>query len=246
MKANNTNSTPTHVAVIMDGNGRWAKQNKLPRIEGHRRGAKTVKEIVQVSRELGVKYLTLFSFSTENWNRSEKEVDGLMNLFRHSLKNETSQLAKNGIKLRLIGDRQRLPADLIDLVASSEEETEVCDGMELILALSYGGREEIVDACRNIAEKAKQGVLNPDEIDAQLVASNLWTADIPDPDLLIRTSGEMRISNFLLWQLAYSEIVVTEKFWPEFGKEDFKLCLEEYLGRERRFGLTSEQLVKNA
>ncbi len=246
MKANSANSIPTHVAVIMDGNGRWAKQNMLPRIEGHRRGAKTVKEIVQVSRELGIKYLTLFSFSTENWNRTEKEVDGLMNLFRHSLKNETSELAKNGIRLRLIGDRKRLPADLIESVASSEKETKVCDGMELILALSYGGREEIVDACRSVAEKVKEGVLSLDEIDAQVLASNLWTAEIPDPDLLIRTSGEMRISNFLLWQLAYSEIVVTEKFWPEFSKDDFKQCLQEYLGRERRFGLTSEQVAKNA
>ncbi len=234
-----------HIAIIMDGNGRWAKSRGLSRIEGHKRGAKSVEQVVEGCRELGVKYLTLFSFSTENWGRSPDEIFGLMTLFKHYLKTETKRLKKNGVRLRALGDISKFSDDVITALRQSEEETKENDELNLILALSYGGREEILAATKAIAEGVKEGKIEASKINHEFFRSQMWSADIPDPDLLIRTSGEMRISNFLLWQLAYSEIVVTDQLWPDFDKESLKLCLDQYYSRERRFGLTSEQITKN-
>ena len=234
--------SPRHIAIIMDGNGRWAKKRGLPRIEGHRQGSKSVEKIVTACRERGVKYLTLFSFSTENWNRPKDEIDGLMSLFKLYLSSQTKKLIKNGIRLRAIGDLEKFPKDVLAKLRQAEEKTKDFKQMTLILALGYGGREEITDAVKKIAQEVKLGELAPEEINNDLIKSKMWSSDIPDPELLIRTSGEMRISNFLLWQLAYSEIVVTKVLWPEFDGEVLENCIEEFQKRERRFGLTSEQI----
>ena len=233
---------PRHIAVIMDGNGRWARGRGLPRIEGHRAGAKSVRRVVEECRRLGVRYLTLFSFSTENWQRSADEVGGLMKLFKRYLDSELSTLNDNGVRLRAIGDLQRLPGFVRDSLQRTMELTQNNDGMDLILAVSYGAREEIVHAAKEIAARAAEGKLSPQEVDEELFASCLWTSDVPDPDLLIRTSGEMRISNFLLWQLAYSEIVISPLFWPDFDEAALKESIAEYQSRERRFGMTTEQI----
>jgi undecaprenyl diphosphate synthase len=231
----------THVAIIMDGNGRWAKGRLLPRIEGHRAGAKTVRMVVEESRRLGVRYLTLFTFSTENWRRPVSEVGALMQLFAQYLESELDLLLKNGIRLRSIGDRSRLPEPVQNLLSKTEKATEKNTGMDLILALSYGGREEIASAARRIAEEVKAGSLSAEQINEDTFRNYLYAPDVPDVDLLVRTSDEFRISNFLLWQLAYSEMVVTPVAWPEFGKDEFLRCIEEYGTRVRRFGLTDEQ-----
>jgi undecaprenyl diphosphate synthase len=241
----NTN-IPRHIAVIMDGNGRWAKKLGLNRIEGHKAGAQSVRKIVEQCRRRGVRHLTLFSFSTENWQRSASEVAGLMELFSQYLKSELGSLQKNGIRLRAIGDIGRLPFAVRSLLKSALDKTAENDGMDLILAISYGGREEIINAAKIIADKVRKGLITIEQIDNQEFSKCLWTEDIPDPDLLIRTSGEMRVSNFLLWQIAYSEIVVTEELWPEFNEESLDKCLLEYSQRERRFGLTSEQVSQLA
>jgi undecaprenyl diphosphate synthase len=233
---------PAHVAIIMDGNGRWAKARHLPRVEGHRNGAKAVRSVVEESRRLGIRYLTLFSFSTENWLRPEQEVSALMGLFCQYLEREADLLEKNGIRLQAIGALERLPAKALKLLDSVRERTSTLNGMDLILALSYGGRDELVQAARNIAVQVKAGKLDPESIDSNLVRRNLYAPDIPDPDLLIRTSSECRISNFLLWQLAYSEIVISPELWPDFSKEEYQRCLIEFCGRKRRFGLTAEQV----
>ncbi len=233
---------PKHVAIIMDGNGRWARKRFLPRIEGHRNGAKSVRMVVEESRRLGIRYLTLFTFSTENWRRPEQEVGGLMHLFVQHLESELDLLLKNGVRLRAMGDLSRLPESVRSLLERNEERTKDLDGMDLILAVSYGGREEIVRAARKLASEARAGTLDPDTITEETFSGGMYLADVPDPDLLIRTSDENRISNFLLWQLAYSEIVVSPLFWPEFSKEEFMRCLHDYAGRNRRFGLTQEQL----
>lgn len=232
-----------HIAIIMDGNGRWATSKGLPRLEGHKRGSKSVERIVEACLELNIKYLTLFSFSTENWGRSPDEIFGLMTLFKHYLSTETKRLKKEGVRLRAIGDLDRFSPDVREALRKSEEATKENTKLNLILALSYGGREEIVSAVRNISQQVQAGELDPQKIDQSTIKSNMWSADIPDPDLLIRTSGEMRISNFLLWQLAYSEIVVTDVLWPDFDKAVFIKCLEQYSSRERRFGLTTEQIA---
>jgi undecaprenyl diphosphate synthase len=247
MGSSNGNSTsksnlPRHVAIIMDGNGRWAKRRHLPRIEGHRQGAKTVHMVVEECRRLGVEYLTLFAFSTENWQRPAEEVSALMKLFEHYLQSELSRLLENGIRLRAIGDLDRLPVNVRSILRENEEATKNLQGMQLILAVSYGGREEILNAARKLAKSVEQGKRSADSIDAQALRNELYGHDIPDPDLLIRTSDENRISNFLLWQLAYSEIVVSPLFWPEFSKEEFHRCIAEYGKRTRRFGLIDEQL----
>lgn len=235
---------PRHVAVIMDGNGRWAKARHLPRVEGHRQGARTVREIVEESRRLGIRYLTLFAFSTENWQRPEDEVSALMKLFLRFLESELETLLKNGIRLRAIGDLNRLPEAVRALLDRSQENTKQMQGMDLILAVSYGAREEIVHATRKISEAVLAGQIKPSEINEALIAKNLYAPEVPDPDLLIRTSNESRISNFLLWQLAYAEIVVTSALWPEFSVADYHNCLNEYRRRDRRFGLTSEQIAQ--
>ena len=235
---------PKHIAVVMDGNGRWAKERGEPRLHGHRAGARSVRLMVEQCRKWGVRYLTLFSFSTENWNRSADEVFGLMALFKEHLEAELKdgELLRNGVRLHAIGDRTRLPLPVRQLLAKVERYTESNDELHLVLAVSYGGREDIVNGARRLAEQVKKGTIRPEEITVERMSSTLWTAGIPDPDLLIRTGGEMRLSNFLLWQSAYTELVVIPEYWPEFSEAIFERCLGEFQERERRFGLTSEQL----
>jgi undecaprenyl diphosphate synthase len=229
---------PRHVAIIMDGNGRWAKARGLPRIAGHRRGAEAVRRTLVAAGELGIPYLTLFGFSSENWRRPLDEVDDLMGLLRHYLRGEIAELHKNGVRLRIIGDRARLSADIVALIDNAEALTRANRGVNLTVALSYGGRAEIVAAVRAIAAAAAAQTIAVDAIDEALIGRHLFTADLPDPDLLIRTSGEQRISNFLLWQCAYAELVFTKTLWPDFGPADLAQAITEYSGRERRYGAT--------
>jgi undecaprenyl diphosphate synthase len=229
-------SLPRHVAVIMDGNGRWAKQRHLPRIEGHRQGAESARTIIRAAGELGIKYLTLYAFSVENWNRPKDEVDALMKYLVHYLKTETGDLNKNNVRLEVIGQIYRLPENVQEHLKKSIATLSKNNGLTLIMALSYGGRTEIVDAVRGIATKVKKGELDPADITEQVVADHLYTRKWPDPDVLIRTSGEMRVSNFLLWQISYAELVVTPTLWPDFRKPQFYAALEEYNRRHRRFG----------
>jgi len=228
---------PTHVAIIMDGNGRWAKRRHLPRVEGHRNGVESVRAIVRAAGEAGVKYLTLYAFSVENWNRPKDEVDTLMRYLARFLKNEIGELNKNNVRLDAIGQIYRLPEFVQDQLKKTKAALAKNNGLTLILALSYGGRTELVEAVRSIGQKIKDGELEPAEINESLISENLYTRLYPDPDLLIRTSGEMRISNFLLWQISYSELVVTPTLWPDFRKAQFFDALEEYTRRHRRFGL---------
>ena len=230
---------PTHVAIIMDGNGRWAKARKLPRIAGHQRGAETVKTIVRAAAEMGVSFLTLYGFSSENWNRPEDEVNDLMGLLRFYLRSEINYLHENGVRLLVIGDRDRLDDDIVKLIEDAEAQTAKNKAITLVIALSYGGRSEITRAARMLATRAAAGDLSPADIDEETLEASLFTSDIPDPDLLIRTSGEKRISNFLLWQTAYSELVFVDTLWPDFSKEDFASALREFHGRERRYGTIS-------
>lgn len=234
-------SLPRHIAIIMDGNGRWAQARGLPRVEGHRAGAKTVRMVVEECRRLEIRYLTLFCFSSENWSRPEQEVSALMRLFMQYLESEAAVLAKNGVRLRAVGDHAKLPPSVKQSLDNVISKTADQNGLDLILAISYGSRDEIVNATKKIASACLAGSMKVEEISAQSIQQNLYAPDVPDPDLLIRTSAEYRISNFLLWQLAYSEIVVSSLMWPEFGKEELERCLREYAGRSRRFGLTAEQ-----
>ena len=220
----------------MDGNGRWAKQRHLPRIEGHRQGAESVRAIVRVAGEAGVKYLTLYAFSVENWSRPKEEVDTLMKYLARYLKNEIGELNRNNVRLEVIGQIYRLPEFVQEQLKKTKAALAKNTGLTLILALSYGGRTEIVEAVRAIAAKAKQGKIDPEEINEQVISQHLYTKSYPDPDLLIRTSGEMRVSNFLLWQISYAELVVTPTLWPDFRKVQFIEALEEYACRHRRFG----------
>jgi undecaprenyl diphosphate synthase len=229
-------SLPKHVAIIMDGNGRWAKQRGLPRIEGHRQGAESARTIIRTAGELGIKYLTLYAFSVENWNRPKDEVDALMKYLIHYLKTETPELNKNNVRLEVIGQIWRLPENVQEHLRKSIQTLSKNNGLTLIMALSYGSRTEIVDAVRRIAEEAKKGRLEPADITETVVSQHLWTRNFPDPDLLIRTSGEMRVSNFLLWQISYSELVITPTLWPDFRKPQLFVALEEYARRHRRFG----------
>lgn len=238
----NPDSLPAHVAIIMDGNGRWAKSRGLDRSAGHVEGVNTVRQITEIASELGIKYLTLYTFSTENWNRPKEEVDALMHLIVVAIERETPDLIKNNVRLTMIGDFDRMPGEARDRLARCMDDTSHCTGLTLVLALSYSARWEITRAVKQIAQEAMAGHITPDEINDDTVATHLTTADIPDPDLLIRTGGDFRVSNFLLWQIAYSEIFVTETFWPDFGKEQFCRAIIDYQRRERRFGLTSEQL----
>jgi undecaprenyl diphosphate synthase len=225
------------VAIIMDGNGRWAKQRHLPRVEGHRNGVESVRAVVRAAGEVGVKYLTLYAFSVENWNRPKEEVDTLMHYLARFLKSEIGELNRNNVRLEAIGQIYRLPEFVQEQLRKSQTALARNSGLTLILALSYGGRTEIIDAARSIAQKVKDGQLEPAEINEQLVSQHLYTSPYPDPDLLVRTSGEMRISNFLLWQISYAELVVTPTLWPDFRKPQFFEALEEYTQRHRRFGL---------
>ncbi len=227
---------PRHVAMIMDGNGRWAKKRLLNRIQGHEKGADTVRAMVEACREIGIPYLTLYAFSTENWQRPKREVDALMALLMKFIDTERDELQKNGIQLAVIGEIERLPEKVRRALDEVIAATAANDKLRLILALSYGGRAEIVRMARRLAEAAASGEVQANQIDHDWVGRHLYTAEIPDPDILIRTSGEMRISNFLLWQIAYAEFHFTPTLWPDFGKEEFYRILGDYQQRERRFG----------
>ncbi len=227
---------PKHVAIIMDGNGRWARAHGMPRTLGHRQGAEAVRRTIEAAGEAGISYLTLFGFSSENWQRPADEVRDLMGLLRRYLRSELAEIRKNGIRLRFVGDLTRLPPDIVATIREAEDLTDAGSGLNLTIALSYGGRQEIVSAARRLAERAVAGEIDPAAIDEQLFERELLTLGLPDPDLMIRTSGEQRISNFLLWQSAYSELVFVDKYWPDFGKEDLEAAIEEYARRDRRYG----------
>lgn len=236
-------SLPRHVAIIMDGNGRWAKARGLDRSEGHVEGVNTVRRITEIASELGIGYLTLYTFSTENWNRPQAEVDALMHLIVIAIERETPDLIKNNVRLEMIGDTSRMPREAYERLQQCIADTSHGTGLTLILAISYSARWEIVRASRLFAEDVKTGKADPADMNSDEAFSRyLTTASYPDPDLLIRTGGDHRVSNFLLWQIAYSEIYVTDTFWPDFSREDFVRALKDFRGRERRFGLTSEQL----
>jgi undecaprenyl diphosphate synthase len=227
---------PRHVAIIMDGNGRWAAQQGLPRIRGHQAGADSVRAALRAARDAGVEFLTLYAFSSENWVRPKGEIRGLMQLLRRFLKSDEQELHSHHVRLRIIGQTANLPDDVQRELSRVSEATRDYEAGTLTLALSYGGREEIVDATRRIARQVQSGALDPDSITSETLAANLYAPDIPDPDLMIRTSGEMRISNFLLWQLSYSELYVTDVLWPDFRESNFTEALDEYRRRNRRFG----------
>lgn len=233
---------PTHIAIIMDGNGRWAKKQGEGRVFGHNHGVDAVRSAAEAAAELGVKYLTLYAFSTENWNRPKNEVEALMHLFVETITNEISTLNKNNIRLNAIGDLKSLPEANYNKLKETIDETSKNKRMMLTLAMSYSSRWEITDAVRNILDDQQKNKLQSKDVTEELFSKYLNTADMPDPELLIRTSGEMRISNFLLWQIAYSELYFTPKLWPEFTKEDLYEAIVNYQNRERRFGLTSEQI----
>ena len=231
---------PRHVAIIMDGNGRWAKARMLPRIAGHRQGAEVVRDTVSHCRELGISYLTIYAFSSENWKRPSGEIDDLMGLLKIYLRRELDQLMRSGVRMRFIGNRKRLPESIIELIEEAESKTSHNAGLTLIVALNYGGRDDIVQAAGRIAEAVAAGALESQAIDEKLFESYLDTAGIPDPDLLIRTSGEQRVSNFLLWQTAYTELVFTPVLWPDFNKAHLEDAITEFHRRERRYGASSE------
>jgi undecaprenyl diphosphate synthase len=236
------NKLPRHIAIIMDGNGRWAKKKSLSRISGHLKGVDAVKEVVTACRELGIKVLTLYAFSIENWKRPAEEVMALMKLLREYLIKETEEMTQNNIRLNAIGRLGDLPSDVQDVLKETMKKTETCDGMILNLALSYGGRSEILHAIQGILSDFQKGRLQSGEMNIQRFSQYLWTKGLPDPDLLIRTSGEHRVSNFLLWQIAYTELYVTETLWPDFDRDELMKAIADYQSRERRFGMTSEQL----
>ncbi len=233
---------PTHIAIIMDGNGRWAKRRGLPRAAGHKKGVDTVRDIVEACAEIGVKYLTLYTFSTENWNRPKDEVSTLMRLLLSSLKARLRELDKNDIKLTSVGDLSSLPVEVQKQLRTDIEKTKNNKRMTLNLALSYSGRWELIKAVKSISEQVAEGKLNPEDIDEKIISDNLTTRDLPDPDLLIRTSGEFRVSNFLLWQIAYTEFVILDVLWPDFKREHLYNSIKEFQNRERRFGKVSEQI----
>ncbi|TGG40321.1 isoprenyl transferase [Duncaniella freteri] len=238
-----TSRLPRHVAVIMDGNGRWATSRGLDRSAGHVEGVKTVRRITEAASETGIEYLTLYTFSTENWNRPKAEVDALMHLIVIAIERETPDLIKNNVRLRMIGDVNRLPAEARERLDRCIADTAACSGLTLTLALSYSSRWEILEACRRFATDVKEGRKSPESMAADAdFEQYLTTASMPDPDLLIRTGGDHRVSNYLLWQIAYAEIYVTDTFWPDFSREDFFTAIANYQNRERRFGLTSAQI----
>jgi undecaprenyl diphosphate synthase len=234
---------PPHVAIIMDGNGRWAQNRSLPRPVGHKNGVQSVQDIVSSAARLGVKYLTLYAFSTENWNRPALEVQALMGLLKTFLQSELKTISENNVSLRCLGQKERLPNEIRVVLDRAIAETAGNSGLVLNLALSYGGRSEIVRAVQQIADECRQGLLNPEDIDDASVEAHLYTAGQPDPDLLIRTGGESRLSNFLLWQLSYAEIYITDILWPDFREKDFIAALADFQKRQRRFGKTSKQVT---
>ena len=235
---------PRHIAIIMDGNGRWAKKNSLPRVQGHWAGVKTVDKVVTLCRKLDIEALTLYSFSEENWNRPPTEINTLMKILDHYLKKELERMNRENIRLNTIGHIEELPQDIQNLIDHSKNATRENDGMMLTLALSYGGRQEILDAVKKIAARVRSGELQIEDIDFAVFESALLTESLPEPDLLIRTSGEMRVSNFLLYQIAYTELHYTKVLWPEFSEEDLLNAIIDFQNRERRFGMTQEQIIK--
>ncbi|MBC8213557.1 MAG: isoprenyl transferase [Candidatus Marinimicrobia bacterium] len=239
------NNIPNHIAIIMDGNGRWANTNGLPRMAGHREGVKTVKNITQLCGELGIKELTLYTFSSENWERPKTEVSALMTLFIQSLRREINDLMKNNVKLTTIGSTDNLPKSVETELIKGVEKTNNNSGLNLNLAFNYGSRQEIIRATKNIGRKLLNDQLTIEQIDEQQFSKHLYTQNMADPDLLIRTGGEFRISNFMLWQIAYTELYITNTFWPDFSKVDLINAISDYQSRERRFGLTSEQIKEN-
>lgn len=239
-------SLPQHVAIIMDGNGRWAKQRGLPRIEGHRRGVETVRTVMNAAREIGIRYITLYAFSVENWKRPQDEVGGLMSLLEIYLKRELKTFIKDGVRLRTIGRTDEMPAGVRRLLRETEEATKHFTQWNLVLALNYGARTEAADAAAAYAAAVQAGRENPRELTWEKFSRYLYTADLPEPDLLIRTSGETRISNFLLLQLAYAEMIFTPTLWPDFGRDELLAAVEDFGRRERRFGLTTEQIKAGA
>ena len=241
-KVLSSGSIPNHIAIIMDGNGRWAKNKKLPRAAGHKRGVETVRTMVQASTKLGIKYLTLYTFSTENWKRPQKEISMLMRLMVKSLQNETNELNENNVKITTIGDVASLPEIVRKELEQAKEITKNNDGLTLNLALSYSGRWEIIEATKKISEDYHNNKIEIDDIDENLISKYLTTADMPDPDLMIRSGGEHRVSNFLIWQIAYSELFVSSVLWPDFKCKHLIEAIEDYQKRERRFGLISEQV----
>ena len=227
---------PRHVAIIMDGNGRWAQKRGLPRLAGHRKGAETLQNIVRASGELGIKYVTVYAFSTENWQRDPSEVSGLMDLLRQYLKSEFKEIQENGVRIIFIGERDMLDADIVEQMYKIEHDTSTNDRRTLCIALSYGSRQEIVRAAQKIAAHAQKGDINLEDIDIKMFSGMLYTKDVPDPDLVIRTSGEQRLSNYLLWQLAYAELAFTPTLWPDFNKQELEKIITDFSKRERRYG----------
>ena len=225
-----------HVAIIMDGNGRWAKARNLPRTAGHKRGADAVRRVVECAGQMGISYLTLFGFSSENWRRPESEIRDLMGLLRLYLQSEITELAEKGVRFVVIGDRDRLPKDTVEMIESAEQRTASNTRLTLTLALSYGSRQEIAAAARALAADCVKGLLTPGQINEEMIEQRLFTRNLPEPDLLIRTSGEQRISNFMLWQLAYTELFFTETLWPDFGQSDLEAAVAAFRSRERRYG----------
>jgi undecaprenyl diphosphate synthase len=227
---------PAHIAIIMDGNGRWAQKRNLPHMAGHNAGMQTIKEIVKASSTLGIKYLTVYAFSTENWKRSMEEVGGIFKLIVIYIEKELKELHENNVKVRVWGDYERLPGDAVESLERSLKTTENNTGLQFNIALNYGGRDELLRSVKKLAQEVEAGSLKADDITEDLIAGNLYTAGIPDPDMIIRTSGEMRLSNYLLWQSAYSELVFTDVFWPDFNRKEYERLIELYQNRKRRFG----------
>lgn len=241
----NTENIPSHVAIIMDGNGRWAQERGEHRVFGHTSGVESVREALKAATECGVKYLTLYAFSTENWSRPKEEVDALMKLLVETIANEIAELNENNVKFMVIGNISSMPQSVVDAIMDGVESTKNNTGTNLILALNYSARWDISNALKLVSEKSIEGAIKPDTIDQNFIKQYLSTANFPDPELLIRTSGEMRVSNFLLWEMAYTELLFTDKYWPDFKKEDFFQAIFDYQQRERRFGKVSEQLQSN-
>jgi undecaprenyl diphosphate synthase len=231
-----TGTVPSHIAIIMDGNGRWAKARLLPRVMGHRAGVAAVRSTVRAASKLGITYLTLFGFSSENWKRPQTEVNDLMGLLRMYIRSDLEELHSNGVEIRIIGAKTRLEGDILDLIEEAQAKTRGNSRLKLTIAFNYGGQDEIIDAVRQIAVEVEAGRLKPDDIDRTVFGSHLATAGIPDPDLVIRTSGEQRLSNYLLWQSAYAELIFRDELWPDFGREALVASLDEFAARTRRFG----------
>ena len=240
MKSIDPNKLPEHVAIIMDGNGRWAKKRSISRVRGHQQGAEAVRKIVRTNREIGIPWLTLYAFSEENWKRPKREIGALMKLLKRFLKGELEEMQENGIRLQSIGRIEKLPEDTREILLDVMDQTASNKDMVLTLALSYGGRQEILDAIRKIGAEIERGQISADEISEQLISNSLYSSEMPDPELLIRTSGEYRVSNFLLWQIAYTEIYITPTLWPDFGRDEYIEAIQNFQRRERRFGGTQE------